>query len=92
MERQPEQAAFAVLRADGARAMLRNGSPSNCAVVHDPDLAALLDDEDAAAAVARVGDRQRRDKPVDHPLEVQRDALGVEGSASGRRRRGGRAG
>ena len=90
MERQPEQPAFAAGRQ--AIADVEERIAEQLPVAHDPDLAALLEDEDAAAAVAGVGDRQRRDKPVDHRLEVQPEGLGVEGSAGGRRRRAGRAG
>ena len=90
MEGQPEESAFASGRQ--AIADVEERVAHQLPVAHDPDLATLLEHEMRAAAIAHVGDCERRDELVDHPLEGQLDAFRVEGSAAGRPRRAGRAG
>ena len=90
VEGEPEEPAFSAGRQ--AVADVEERVAEQLPIAHDPDLAALLEHEDAPAAVARVGDRERRGELVDHQLEVQPDAFGVECTAAGRPRRAGRAG
>ena len=90
MEGEPEEPALTTRRQ--ALADVQERITEQLPVPHDPHLAALLGHEDAPAAIAGVRDRERRRQPVDHGLEVQRDAVRVERTATGRLRLPGRIG
>jgi hypothetical protein len=79
VERDPEESPLATARdpvrdVEESRAGERAGSD-------DPDLAALLGDEDPAAAVARVDDGQRFDEAADDLIEADGEMIEVEGGA-----------
>ncbi len=59
-------------------------------VAHDPDPPGLLDDEEAAAPVGRIGDVDRVGESVDRDRHVDGDLRRVE--RAGDRRRGPRGG
>ena len=70
MECQPQEPTFAAGRQ--ALADVEERVTDQLPVAHDPDLAALLQHEEAPAAISGVGDRERRDEPVDHRFEGDR--------------------
>jgi len=86
MEREAEQPALAAGREPVADVEERFAGED--AVPYDADLAALFDHEDAPAAVAGVGHRERIVEAVDDALEGQPDPGRVEpaGRGPGRRR------
>jgi hypothetical protein len=71
MKGQAEQASLAAARNE--RAHVEKGRGPELRTVPDANAAGLLQDEQAARAVARIDDAERRAEPGDDRLEAERD-------------------